>query len=148
MRRRACAPVGRSRIAGERGQGLVEFSIAITVFLLLVMGTVDLGRAVYQYNGVAEAARELARVASVHPGGTLGSSSESSAALASQRGIIPGLGTPTYTCVDIAGGAVSGICSGGDWVRVTLSSTFTPVTPIATLLGVITLNGSASARVE
>ena len=42
---------------GERGQALVEFSLAVTVFLTLVMGVVDLGRAVYQYNGTAEAAR-------------------------------------------------------------------------------------------
>ena len=67
---------------GEGGQSLVEFSLAITIFLVLVMGTVDLGRAVYQFNGVSQAARELARVASVHPGGTLGSSSESSSTLA------------------------------------------------------------------
>ena len=53
---------------GERGQGLVEFSLAVTVFLALIMGVVDLGRVVYQYNGGAEAARELARVTSVHPG--------------------------------------------------------------------------------
>jgi Flp pilus assembly protein TadG len=139
---------GRIRHDGERGQGLVEFSISITIFLLLVMGTVDLGRAVYQYNGVTEAARELARVASVHPGGTLGSSTESSAALTGQRGVVPGLGTPGYTCVDITGATVTGTCGGGDWVRVTLTSTFTPVTPIATLLGVITISGSASARVE
>ena len=80
--------------AGERGQGLVEFSIAITVFLLLVMGTIDLGRAVYQFNGVSQAARELARVASVHPGGTLGTSSQATSTLAAQRGLVPGLGTP------------------------------------------------------
>ena len=133
---------------GECGQGLVEFSIAITVFLLLVMGTVDLGRAVYQYNGVAQAARELARVASVHPGGTLGSSSESSSTLVAQRALVPGLGTPAYACIDITGTAVTGACTGGDWVRVTLTSTFTPATPVATLLGVITFTGSASIRIE
>ncbi|HEY4188857.1 MAG TPA: TadE/TadG family type IV pilus assembly protein [Candidatus Limnocylindrales bacterium] len=138
----------RRRRSGERGQSLVEFSLAITIFLLLVMGTVDLGRAAYQYNGVAQAARELARVASVHPGGTLGSSTQVAAVLATQRGLIPGLGTPTYTCLDIAGAPVSGTCSGGNWVRVTINSTFTPVTPMMAFLGVINLSSSASARIE
>lgn len=136
---------GRS---GEAGQGLVEFSLAITIFLVLVMGTVDLGRAVYQFNGVSQAARELARVASVHPGSTLGSSSESSSTLAAQRGLVPGLGTPTYACIDIAGAAVTGPCNGGNWVRVTISSSFIPVTPLAGLIGAVTLASSASAKVE
>ncbi len=134
--------------AGERGQGLVEFSIAITVFLLLVMGTIDLGRAVYQFNGVSQAARELARVASVHPGGTLGTSSEVTSTLAAQRGLVPGLGTPTYACIDIAGATVTGPCNGGNWVRVTISSSFTPVTPLAGLIGAVTLTSSASAKIE
>jgi hypothetical protein len=136
------------RRSGEGGQGLVEFSLAITIFLVLVMGTVDLGRAVFQFNGVSQAARELARVASVHPGSTLGSSSESSSTLAAQRGLVPGLGTPTYTCIDIAGTAVTGPCNGGNWVRVTISSSFIPVTPLAGLIGAVTLASSASAKVE
>ena len=127
---------------------MVEFSLAITIFLVILMGTIDLGRAAYQYNGVAQAARELARVASVHPGTTLGSSPESTATLANQRALVPGLGTPVYRCVDIAGTAVSGTCSGGNWVRVTITSTFTPVTPLAGLLGVPTLTSSASAKIE
>ena len=132
----------------EAGQSLVEFSLAITVFLLLVMGTVDLGRAVYQYNGVAQAARELARVTSVHPGATLGSSSETSVVLATQRGLVPGIGSPVFTCTDIAGTVVTATCQAGDWVRVTIDSTFTPATPLATLLGQILLSSSAAAKIE
>ncbi len=134
--------------SGERGQGLVEFSLAITLFLVLVMGVVDLGRAVYQLNGVTQAARELARVTSVHPGATLGNSAETAAILATQRGLVPGLTTPVYSCVDIAGTTVTGTCEPGDWVRVSLNSNFTPVTPLATLLGHIVLSGAASARIE
>jgi TadE-like protein len=140
--------VRRRRRHAERGQGLVEFSLAITIFLVLVMGIVDLGRAVYQYNGVTETARSLARVTSVHPGSTLGGSAETADVLATQRGIVPGLATPTYTCVDLDGSAVSGDCRPGDWVRVSVNSTFIPVTPLAALLGTIVLNGSASARIE
>jgi hypothetical protein len=134
--------------AGEAGQGLVEFAFAITLFMVILMGTVDLGRAAYQYNGVAEAARELARVTSVHPGSALGNSAETAGALATQRALVPGLGTPSYACVDIAGVTLGGACRPGSWVRVTVSSQFIPVTPVANLLGTIVLTGSASAKIE
>ena len=39
-----------------RGQALVEFALAITVFLLLMMAIVDFGRGIYMYNGVSQAA--------------------------------------------------------------------------------------------
>jgi len=132
----------------ERGQGLVEFSLAITVFLVLIMGIVDLGRAVYQYNGVAETARELARAASVHPGSPLGNSTKALSTLQAQRGLVPGLATPAYACIDIGGTTVTGACAAGDWVRVTARSTFIPVTPLATFLGQIVLSSTASSRLE
>jgi hypothetical protein len=140
-------PRGRTA-SGEAGQGLVEFAFAITLFMVILMGTVDLGRAAYQYNGVAEAARELARVTSVHPGSSLGASAETAGALATQRALVPGLGTPSFACVDIAGATLGGTCRPGSWVRVTVSSQFIPVTPVANLLGTILLTGSASAKIE
>lgn len=133
---------------GETGQGLVEFAFAITLFMVILMGTVDLGRAAYQFNGVAEAARELARVTSVHPGSDLGDSGETADALGTQRALVPGLGAPSFACVDIAGAVVSGGCRPGSWVRVTVSSSFLPVTPVASLLGTIVLTSSASAKIE
>ena len=126
----------------------MEFSLAVTVFLGLVMGVVDLGRAVYQYNGSAEAARELARVASVHPGAPIGASAEAQRVLQTERGLVPGLTTPAYACIDIAGTTVTRPCAAGDWIRVTVRSTFTPVTPWATILGHIELSSSASAKLE
>jgi len=133
---------------GERGQALVEFSLAVTVFLALVMGVVDLGRAIYQYNGVAQAARELVRATSVHQGSPLGSSADTLDTLRTERGLVPGLATPTYACVDIAGTPVTRACEAGDWVRVTVVSAFTPVTPLASMLGQIVLSSSASAKLE
>ena len=50
----------------DRGQALVEFSLLLIPFLWILMGIVDLGRGIYIYNGVNQAARELARVTSVH----------------------------------------------------------------------------------
>ena len=60
------------RHGDERGQSLVEFSMVIIVFLVILMGIVDFGMAIYKYNGVSQAAREIARVTSVHPCATAG----------------------------------------------------------------------------
>ena len=50
----------------ERGQALVEFSLVSIVFFLLVFGMVDAGRAVWNYNTLAQATREGTRYAIVH----------------------------------------------------------------------------------
>jgi len=49
-------------------QALVEFALAIPVFMLLVLGTFDLARAYMAYTVVANAAREASRYGSVHVG--------------------------------------------------------------------------------
>ncbi len=45
----------------EKGQGLAEFGLLLPVFLLAVMMIVDIGRAVYYYSVIYNAAREGAR---------------------------------------------------------------------------------------
>lgn len=47
------------------GQSLVEFALILPLFLLLLMGILDLGRAVAAYNSVSNAARSAARAAIV-----------------------------------------------------------------------------------
>lgn len=42
---------------GESGSALVEFSLAMIVILTLLLGTVDIGRALYTYDWVSDAAR-------------------------------------------------------------------------------------------
>jgi hypothetical protein len=49
----------------RRGQALVEFALVIPIFLLVIFGILDLGRAVYAYSTLNNAAREGARVALV-----------------------------------------------------------------------------------
>jgi Flp pilus assembly protein TadG len=51
-------------------QALVEFALAISVFMLLVLGTFDLARAYLAYTVVANAAREASRYGAVHVGET------------------------------------------------------------------------------
>ncbi len=56
------------RAAGRRegGQALAEFALVGIVFFLLVFGMIDVGRAVMNYNTLAEATREGTRYAIVH----------------------------------------------------------------------------------
>lgn len=132
-----------------RGQGLVEFAISITIFLTILIGIVDLARGVYTFNGVSEAAREIARETSVHVGtGGLGASSESVAMVATQRGLVPGLSVSSYTCIDLAGATVAGSCRPGDWVRVAVAAPFQPVLPFLVALGPITLTSVSSAEIQ
>ena len=43
---------------------------------------------------------------SVHPGSPIGSSTQTQAVLRTEHGLVPGLATPAYACIDIAGTAV------------------------------------------
>jgi hypothetical protein len=61
LRRPTRAANGRSR-----GQAIAEFAIVIPLFLLLLVGLFDLGRAVFAYNTLTNAAREGARTAIVN----------------------------------------------------------------------------------
>jgi Flp pilus assembly protein TadG len=49
----------------KRGQSLVEFALILPIFLLFLFGIIDLGRGVYAYNTIQNAAREAVRVAIV-----------------------------------------------------------------------------------
>jgi len=54
------------------GQATVEFALVLVVFIVIIMGIVDLARAVHARNLVVSAAREGARYGTLHPGDTTG----------------------------------------------------------------------------
>jgi Flp pilus assembly protein TadG len=133
--------------APSRGQALVEFSLVIIPFFFLIMGIFDLGRGIYMMNGTAEAAREIARVTSVHSGCPinavtcdLGSSTQTANVVNTQKGLVPGLTINTatdITCVDINDTVkADNTCRWGvDYVRVRVTSSFSPITPIVSMFG-------------
>ena len=57
--------IRRRFVRDESGQELVEFALASLVFLMTVLGTLEFGLAVWQYNMVSNLAQEGARWASV-----------------------------------------------------------------------------------
>ena len=137
----------RRRRTHSRGQSLVEFSLVVVPFVFILMGIFDLGRGIYMMNGTAEAAREIARVTSVHSGCPLnavtcdlGSSTETANVLATQRRLVPGLAINTATdiaCVDINDVVkADNTCRWGvDYVRVRVTSSFVPITPVVSMFG-------------
>ena len=139
----------RQRAQQDRGQALVEFSLAIVVFLVLLMAIFDFGRAIMQYNGVAQAAREIARVTAVHEGTdfttTAGRSPETNAVIATQKRLIPNLKDPTITCVDIDGSVIAGHCVEGKWINVSIVAPYTPITPLLGLVGTWDLFSSSTS---
>jgi hypothetical protein len=133
----------------QAGQSVAEFALTIGIFTVLLIGTLDLARAVYLFNGVSEAAREIARTTSIFPGGDdLGSSGETATTLSTQQALLPGLGTPSYACIDIAGAAVSGRCDSGEWVEVTVAAPYQPATPFVSFVGPITFSSTSSAEIQ
>ena len=146
--------MNRKRV--ERGQGLVEFSLTIVVFLVILMGIVDFGMAVYKFNGVSQAAREIARVTSVHPCATPGAltcapggSTETQDVIDVQEGLIPGLTVAAIDCVDEAGAAPLGPCDfSKHYVRVEVEAPYRPITPLLGLTGQWDMKGSSSAQIH
>lgn len=50
----------------DSGQSLTEFALILPLLILLLFGIVDLGRGIYAYNTIANAATQGARVATVN----------------------------------------------------------------------------------
>jgi len=128
----------------RRGQTLVEFALLIPVFILLVVVVFDLGRAIYYYSAIYNAAREGVRFGAVHPDDTTGMRNTTinyafglGLALAN---VTAGPGTPE---------PVGGFDNPTVKVRVVYS--FTPVTPLVERLlpgGQLTLTSEAVMRTE
>jgi hypothetical protein len=146
------------RAKRSRGQTLVEFALVITVFLVILMGVVDFGMAIYKFNGVSQAAREIARVTSVHPCAgdppcEPGSSIDTQEVIAIQEGLIPGLTINPATdikCVDDTGALVAPEpCDFSKHsVRVQASVEYSPITPLLGFTGPWNMEGSSSAQIQ
>lgn len=162
-----------SRRRRSAGQGLVEFSLVIPIFMLIVVGLFDGGRLVYMNSVLSQSAREAARVASVEAswigssdpscnksGGPVCPASYSAlladANAAANRMVRPFGTIPTskiYTRCDVLGSAPTGAwttqsCtshSTGDVVSIRVVMTYTAITPlIDQLIPAIDLSGDAT----
>ena len=108
--------LGRSRSA----QTLAEFAVISLVLIVLVVGILDLSRAVYAYNTVKNAAREGARYALIHP---MDSSGITQAVKALAIGLDTNRLSVSRDLVECSGGRCSS-------VKVTVDYVFLPVTAL------------------
>ncbi len=56
----------------QKGQSLVEFALVLPILLIIISGIVDLGRAMFLWSNLSNAAREGSRYGAANPGDTLG----------------------------------------------------------------------------
>lgn len=57
----------KQRRANEKGQSLVELALFITLLMVLLAGTIDLGRAFFTWLALRDAAQEGASYGSIYP---------------------------------------------------------------------------------
>ena len=153
------------------GQTLVEFSLVLPIFLVMLFGIVDAGRFVYMSSVVSQAAREAARVASVEASwigssdascGTTGgpicpantNALKADMTTAANRMVKPfgPISTVYFSCTS-PGSAPSGAWTtqscgtnaSTNIVSVRIVMTFTPLTPvIGQIVGSVMATGSAT----
>lgn len=116
----------QNRRSEQLGQGMVELALLLPLLLIILFGTLDLGRAFYTYVALTNAAREAARYAAVND--TNASSSQVLAEFTAANGSdISGCASGSLTFQGSGGG------SGQDYT-VTVSCRFTLVTPFMAAL--------------
>ena len=130
----------------ERGQGLAEFALVLPLILLTIFAILDLGRAVYAYSTIGNAARTGSRVAIVDQNIGLIQTRASEQAVA--LGIAPADVIVTYLESDL-----SGPCSPslrlGCVAEVTVPYDFTAVTPvISNIVGTLSMSSTTRFPIE
>jgi Flp pilus assembly protein TadG len=133
----------------SRGQTLVEFALILPVFILVLMGILDLGRAVYYSATLSNAAREAARE------GIVDQTCNHVTDKAVQRAVGMQNVTATVTWTTPAGtttrscSPAAGTASVGDLTRVVVEYDYNAATPIiGNLVGTIHLQGESTFPVE
>ncbi len=124
----------------ERGQSLVELALGLLVLIILVMGIIDLGRVLFYYTTLRDAAQEGAVYGAINPQDCFGILTRARSSLANtEEGTITvdtymkGIDGATFPCNSAP---TSSACSGQQIEVVVTQEEFPLVTPIlGTFLG-------------
>lgn len=147
---------GHGQQASRRGsgQGLVEFALVLPIIVLMIFGLVDLGRAVFTYNTLAQAARQASRTAIVNQ------DVNAVRAVAASSGATLGLGSSNVDVCFKASGSSQQDCSNagadpcstlaiGCLAIVSAHIDFSPLTPIiGSLFSSIPLSSTSIQPIE
>lgn len=131
------APAARQR--GALGQSTVEFALSVPLLLLLIFGIIDFGRALNVAVIVSNAAREGVR-AGIARGATDDEIRAAARSIAGLSGTVNVTISPTQATR-----------KSGDTLTVTVSASFTPVTPFLAALvpgGSVPIQARSSRVVE
>ena len=134
----------------SRGQTLVEFALVLPVFLLVFMGIVDFGRAIYTYNTLSNSAREGARVAIVDQrvSGGVSAAARRAADLSLTLSVDPATDVDVVYTEPIANGACPSRAI-GCIATVTVRDQYRAITPIiSNIIGPINLEASTALVIE
>jgi Flp pilus assembly protein TadG len=170
MRRWRRARLDRTprRPGRARGQALVEFSFVFPIIMLLAFGFIDVGRAVFEWNTLTNAARSAARVLVVNQVDPAAPPWNCQA-----NKPVESVSSPNWTargCAIAAGGAI-GVSSAdvsisyaappgvtlecttrrniGCLATVTVTNLFTPITPVAgSIIGPISMSATSEMPIE
>lgn len=111
----------------QRGATLIEMVLVIGLFLMIVFGIIEFGRAVWNYNTLSYAVREGSRFAIVNGSGT--GTPAATESLIKQRVIASGTGLNLQASQIQVAYTPSGDNSPGSSVTVTATYPFVPATP-------------------
>jgi Flp pilus assembly protein TadG len=130
------------------GQTLVEFALIVPIFILMMVGIFDVGRAVYANSTINNAAHEAVRLAIVDQ--NMADVRDRAMSQAVGVGVAPADVTVRWLNADYADLAPCNVTPvDGCTVEVTVEYQFTPATPmIGSLMGTITLQGVARQPIE
>lgn len=157
-----------SRREWSRGQTLVEFAFIFPIIMLLAFAFIDIGRAVFEWNTLTNAARSAARVAVVSQVDPASGPWNCKA-----NKPVENVASPNWTfrgCA-IAAGAALGVTSAdvtvsyapppgvdlecssrlniGCIVTVTVTNAYTPITPVAgSIIGPISMSATSEMPIE
>jgi Flp pilus assembly protein TadG len=140
-------------LRGEHGASLVELAVMLPLFILVLAGAVDFGRAYYLAIEISGAAQAAAAYGSQNPTDTAGMKT----AAQDDAPNVPNLSvtTPTYGCECADGTNYSASCTVAPScpsnnevyrVNVTVTGTFTPIIPWPVVHSSMLLSSSASMR--
>jgi Flp pilus assembly protein TadG len=138
-------------IRPERGSQLLELAIVVPLLILLIAGIVDLGGAFYTYEGLANAAREGARMASrlpCRPGDAAQQAIVKARIIGAAQGEFSSVLDPRVgaIAITISPDPITTGCNGGVWrgnpVEVTASTTMSTI--LGGILEIDTIPLSAS----
>ena len=134
----------RKFASSEHGAAMVEFAIVLPVLLLIVFGIVDFGRALFTLNNLTAAVREGARLAStqISPDPTMSASKTAVQNTVTTYVISFGGSTGAPTVSETFSGTPPNMQS----ITVQIVSyPFSPITPLAGMIGMGTISMSPSA---